>query len=159
MLLEAGKKRVVEESESSLIRFGVGAKQEGQRAGQRLLWNGDKTAFSLSFWCGTCPLLFERTGDSTETASVSEARHHLNFGLDTIDEDVVDAFMSILPGGSYVPLLLEVQPELVTPGKQGDYFSEDQVDTWGLSQRWLFPSSIFASRRSTTERTITATGV
>ncbi|MFJ4210239.1 hypothetical protein ACIPY2_17435 [Paenarthrobacter sp. NPDC089675] len=139
MLLEVGAKRKVAESGSSSVRFGEEPKQPGQWAGRRLLWNGDKAAFNLSFWCGTCPLVFERLEGATDTVSIPEVQGQLKFGVDGIDHAVLSAFESVLPAGSYIPLLLEVQPELVYPGKPGDYFSEEQVDTWGLSGFWGVP--------------------
>ncbi|MGW0841283.1 hypothetical protein ACWD26_14145 [Streptomyces sp. NPDC002787] len=39
----------------------------------------------------------------------------------------------------YLPLLLRVEPRLVLPGQEGDYFSGEQVATWGLDQFWGLP--------------------
>lgn len=139
MLMETGKTRLVSESESSLLRFGEEKKLEGQWAGRRLLWQGADPAFELSFWCGTCPLLFKRLEGATERLSLPEVQQTLNSGIENIDTDVLDAFAAILPGGSYIPMLLRVQPELVYPGRSGDYFSEEQVDTWGVSGFWGLP--------------------
>ncbi|MFK0009146.1 hypothetical protein ACIQTZ_19080 [Paenarthrobacter sp. NPDC090520] len=139
MLLEVGAKRNVAESGSSSIRFGEEPKKSGQWAGRRLLWNGDEAAFNLSFWCGTCPLVFERLEGATETVSIPEVQLQLNSGLEGIDDGVLNALASVLPAGQYIPLLLEVRPGLVYPGKPGDYFSEEQVDTWGLSGFWGLP--------------------
>lgn len=36
---------------------------------------------------------------------------------------MVDAFGALPPEGEYLPLLLSVEPRLVVPGKDGDYFS------------------------------------
>ena len=38
-----------------------------------------------------------------------------------------------------LPLLLSVQPRLTLPGQAGDYFSEEQVSSWGLSSFWGLP--------------------
>jgi len=139
MLLETGKSRLVSESQSSLLRFGEEEKSDGQWAGRRLLWQGSDPAFELSWWCGTCPLLFKRLEGATETVSLPGMQQTLNSGIENIDDGVLDAFAAILPGGSYVPMLLKVQPELVYPGRKGDYFSEEQVDTWGVSGFWGLP--------------------
>jgi hypothetical protein len=32
-----------------------------------------------------------------------------------------------------------VEPRLVIPGKEGDYFSGAQVTTWGIDQFWGLP--------------------
>ncbi|MFI5886583.1 hypothetical protein [Streptomyces sp. NPDC051554] len=55
------------------------------------------------------------------------------------DGGVIDAFGALLPEGEYLPVLLRVEPRLVVPGQEGDYFSGEQVDTWGLDQFWGLP--------------------
>lgn len=130
---------VIPEQESAVVRFGEEIKPEGQWAGRRLMWQGADPAFELSFWCGTCPLLFKRLEGATETLSLPELQETLNTGIENIDHDVLGAFAAMLPAGSYVPMLLRVQPELVYPGRQGDYFSEEQVGTWGMSGFWGLP--------------------
>lgn len=139
MLLEAGEPFVIPEQESAVVRFGEEMKSEGQWAGRRLMWQGADPAFELSFWCGTCQLLFKRLEGATETLSLPEMQETLKTGIENIDQDVLEAFAAMLPAGSYVPMLLSVQPELVYPGRKGDYFSEEQVDTWGMSGFWGLP--------------------
>ncbi|WP_404595481.1 hypothetical protein [Paenarthrobacter histidinolovorans] len=139
MLLEMGGSRLVRESQSSVLKFGQEEKPDGQGGGRRLLWQGADPAFELSWWCGTCQLLFKRLEGATETLSLPEMQQTLNSGIDKIEDGVLDAFTSLLPEGTYVPMLLRVQPELVYPGGQGDYFSEEQVDTWGISGFWGLP--------------------
>ena len=48
-------------------------------------------------------------------------------------------FAGLLPAGEYLPLLLSVQPQLVRPGEPSDYFSEEQVATWGIGTFWGLP--------------------
>ncbi len=106
-------------------------KARGTWAGRRLLGVNGRSAFELSFWCGTCPLLFERLEPSAEkTVSIPELQETLNNGLTTIDESVIDAFSALLPKGKYLPMLLEIEPTLVEPGQPGDYFAEEQHATW-----------------------------
>ena len=138
-LLETGETRVVRESKTSVLKLGQEDKPDGQGVGRRLMWQGADPAFELSWWCGTCPLLFKRLEGATETLSLPEMQQTLNSGIDKIEDSVLDAFTAILPEGSYVPLLLHVQPELVYPGRKGDYFSEERVDTWGISGFWGLP--------------------
>jgi hypothetical protein len=45
---------------------------------------------------------------------------------------VISRFGALLPQGQYQPLLLQVEPRLIYPAKEGDYFAEEQVATWGL---------------------------
>lgn len=139
MWLETGNTLFVKKSRSSLLTFGQEKRSDGQGPGRRLLWRDEEPAFELSWWCGTCPLLFKRQEGATETLSLPGMQQTLNSGIDQIDDGVLDAFASILPNGSYIPLLLRVQPKLVYPGRSGDYFSEEQVDTWGTQGFWGLP--------------------
>lgn len=56
-----------------------------------------------------------------------------------MDEKVIDRFATLLPRGSYLPLLLSVTPRLIHPVKEGDYFAEEQVATWGINGFWGLP--------------------
>ncbi|MCX5365798.1 hypothetical protein OG864_44685 [Streptomyces sp. NBC_00124] len=46
---------------------------------------------------------------------------------------------ALLPEGDYVPSLLRVEPRLILPGQEGDYFSREQVATWGIDAFWGLP--------------------
>ncbi|MFE4637827.1 hypothetical protein ACFRJ1_31275 [Streptomyces sp. NPDC056773] len=58
---------------------------------------------------------------------------------DPDDGGVIGAFGALLPEGEYLPLLLTLEPRLTIPGKAGDYFSDEQVTTWGIDQFWGLP--------------------
>jgi hypothetical protein len=139
MLIEMREPLGLGNTESAALLFGETEKPTGSWAGRRVMWNGDKEAFELSFWCGTCPLLFQRLEGSTETFSLPHVQETLNEGFEVIDDGIVDTFAELLPHGTYIPMLLRVQPTLVLPGRNGDYFSEDQVATWGLNGFWGLP--------------------
>lgn len=87
--------------------------------------------FELNLWCGTCPALFKKLNEP-ETADLGVANQRLNAGLDTIDDDVLRAYRKALPKSDYTAVLLEVTPELIEPGSRVDYFSHEQVSTWGI---------------------------
>jgi hypothetical protein len=127
-------------AQASRLRFGEDAKQEGSWAGRRLLWLDDEPAFELSYWCGTCPFLFQRLSGSNETVSIAKLERELAEGLDGLDASIIRAFSQLLPEGEYVPLLLAVQPRLVQPLEPGDYFSSEQVLTWGIDSFWGLPA-------------------
>jgi hypothetical protein len=44
----------------------------------------------------------------------------LREGLSGFDADVLAAFGGLLPVGTYLPMLLQVTPQLVTPVAEGD---------------------------------------
>jgi hypothetical protein len=100
--------------------------------GRRLLLLDERPAFELAYWCGTCPILFERLEGASTTLSLEELAALLGDGVRGLDETVMEAFGRLLPAGTYVPLLLQVTPRLVLPMHEGDYFSEEQVTTWGI---------------------------
>ncbi len=100
----------------------------------------DQPAFERSFYCGTCPFLFRRLETAQQKLSLEAVQERLTSALDDPDDGgVIDAFATLLPQGEFLPLLLEVRPRMVVPGKAGDYFSDEQVRTWGIDQFWGLP--------------------
>lgn len=89
------------------------------------------SVFELGLWCGTCPALFQRLSEP-EAADLGASNERLNAGLGAIEDDVLQMYGKVLPRSSYTALLLDVTPQLVTPGSAGDYFSHEQVATWGV---------------------------
>lgn len=138
MLLTAGSESVIG-TDDPRLRFGEEPKAQGGWAGRRLLYLEDRPAYELSFWCGTCGILFRRLDGANATASVGELSERLNAGLDDIDTVVVETFAQLLDRGRYLPLLLEILPTMVSPLKEGDYFAEEQVSTWGVNGFWGLP--------------------
>ncbi|MEU9647064.1 hypothetical protein [Streptomyces sp. NPDC048188] len=122
------------------LRFDTELQETGGGARRRLLMVDDEPAFELSFYCGTCPLLFRRLEGSREKLSLESVQEQLTGALHELDDGgVIDAFATLLPEGEYLPLLLRAEPRLVVPGKDGDYFSGEQVTTWGVDQFWGLP--------------------
>ncbi|WP_460626756.1 hypothetical protein [Intrasporangium mesophilum] len=108
----------------------------------RHLFKAGKPAFELSLWCGTCPFLFERKEGAVGTVSTDVGQiEELETGMDDINDAVVARFGGLIPAGSYLPLLLEVQPELVAPNDSRDYFTHEQVATWGVDSFWALPEN------------------
>lgn len=87
--------------------------------------------FDLNLWCGTCPALFKKLTDP-EAADLGLANDRLSRWLTEVEATVVRAYAAVLPKSTYSALLLEVSPELVQPGEDSDYFSHEQVTTWGV---------------------------
>lgn len=139
MLLSASAPRTLGVAEGARVRFGEEPKQEGTFAGRRLLFLDERPAFELSFWCGTCQFLFKRLEGANQTASLEDVGQRLADGLDGIDEEIVDRFAELLPQGMYVPMLLQIEPRLVLPSDNDDYFANEQVATWNLEGFWGLP--------------------
>lgn len=108
----------------------------------RYLFRSGEPAFSLSFWCGTCPFLFERKEGANGTMSAeADVMSELETPVQSVDDRVLAVFSSLLPEGEFLPLLLEVQPELVAPHSHRDYFTHEQVATWGVDSFWGLPEN------------------
>ncbi|MER7727424.1 hypothetical protein [Streptomyces sp. NPDC096323] len=127
-------------SSEARLRFDVELHERSGGPRRRLLMVDNEPAFELSFYCGTCPLLFRRLETAKEKLSLEDMQERLSGPLDDPDDGgVIDAFAALLPEGEYLPLLLSVEPRLVIPGKEGDYFSHEQVTSWGVNQFWGLP--------------------
>lgn len=87
--------------------------------------------FELGLWCGTCPALFQRLSEP-EAADLGASNERLNAGLDAIEDEVLQTYGKVLPQSLYTTLLVDVTPQLVTPGSENDYFCHEQVATWGV---------------------------
>lgn len=97
---------------------------------RRLTLRGEPT-FELNLWRGTCPALFKKLSEPA-VIDVGLVNERLNLGLTHIDDVTLRAYGQVLPQSTYTVLLLEIQPRLVEPGTSSDYFTHEQVVTWGL---------------------------
>ncbi|WP_308080533.1 hypothetical protein [Streptomyces sp. NK15101] len=135
-----GPRRLGVPASEAGLRFETEKREAGDGPGRRLLVVDGEPAFELSFWCGTCPFLFCRLEDARQTLSLGSVQERLTGALADPDEGgVIDAFGALLPEGEYLPALLRVEPRLVVPGREDDYFSGEQVATWGLDDFWDLP--------------------
>jgi len=97
---------------------------------RQLLVQGTPT-FELNLWCGTCPALFKKLAQP-EATDVGIVNDRLNAGLAAIDDEALRAYGKVVPKSAYTVALLEMVPELVTPSSPNDYYSHEQVTTWGV---------------------------
>ncbi|MER6677653.1 hypothetical protein [Streptomyces sp. NPDC000983] len=121
------------------LRFETEPQDSGAGPRRRLLALDGRPAFELSFYCGTCQFLFRRLEGANQTLSIESMGERLAGKPVDLDGDILRTFGSLLPRGDYLPLLLTVEPRLVVPGQEGDYFSGEQVATWGIDQFWGLP--------------------
>jgi len=138
VLIAAGPARRLGIDSPRLV-FGEEAKPPGSWAGRRVLQLDGSPAFELSYWCGTCQFLFRRLEGAKQKVSPEDAEGTLRHGIDAIDDELADIFGAFLATGTYIPVLLEVHPELVLPAAPEDYFSVEQVATWGVEPFWGLP--------------------
>lgn len=140
MIRTGGARTLGVPSSEARLHFDTELQELGGGPRRRLLMVDDEPAFELSFYCGTCPLLFRRLDTAREKLSLESMQERLRGPLDDPDDaGVIGAFGALLPEGEYLPLLLDVAPRLVIPGNEGDYFSVEQVTAWGIDQFWGLP--------------------
>jgi hypothetical protein len=139
VLIATDPARALGSKSTARLHFGEAPKPKGAWAGKRLLWLDGRGAFELSLWCGTCPFLFERLDGANGTLSIAALEERLAQGMAAIEPAIVERFAQLLDPGSYIPMLLEIEPRLVWPSAAGDYFAEEQVQTWGIDAFWGLP--------------------
>jgi hypothetical protein len=117
----------------------IGFETTGSGAGDRYLTVEGKRAYDLGNFCGTCRYLFERMEGANTTIAVGELADRLAAGVERLDDSLVDALARLMPASPYRVLLLRLQPRLVMPGSDDDYFVAEQVENegdvvafWGL---------------------------
>ena len=92
MLIDVGPVQVIGVAERPRVRFGESQKETQGWPGTRFLLLDDEPGFELSFWCGTCQLLFKRLHGANQRQSLPGLERKLIKGLDRIDESVIEAF-------------------------------------------------------------------
>ncbi|MGO9112780.1 MAG: hypothetical protein ACLP9L_26400 [Thermoguttaceae bacterium] len=126
------------ESGASLLDF-VTEGGGGWDAWDRFLTVEGKPAYHIGNICGTCSFFFERLAGANGSIDASAVRDALNSGLESIDSEAAQALHTFLPSGKYRAFLLDITPRMVTLGTSDDYFSNEQVQTWGLDHFWNLP--------------------
>lgn len=101
-----------------------------------------KKAFHIGNICGTCSFFFERldgANGSNQGISPKEINEVFQKGLKQLEDDFLSRVSLILPNGEYKILLNEVNPQFVELGTEQDYFSNEQVQVWGIDPFWGLP--------------------
>ena len=123
---------------ASSLRFGEKDHRPGWRGNRYLMLDG-REAFELTFWCGTCPFLFQRQQGATRALSPREMTDRLSRGLSGVDASVVTAAGTLLPEGEYLPVLTEIRPRLVMPGVLVTTSPPSRCGPGGLNDFWGLP--------------------
>ena len=136
LLLDAAQIKV--ETSEPVLGFVQPAYEESVGWSRYLTLEGEQ-AYFIGGACDTCAFLFERMGGANRNVSPVETSDALRAGLRGIDDGLVANVGNILPGGNYRVSLLDVTPTLVTPGAEGDYFANEQVELWDKDAFWDLP--------------------
>lgn len=108
-------------------------------AWDRYLTIEGKKTFHIGNICGTCEFFFERLEGASQGVSPGEVSSTLEEGVSQLDDDLLSKVSSILPDGDYTVSLMEVNPRLVAPGTEEDYFIDEQIRVWGIDSFWGLP--------------------
>lgn len=98
-----------------------------------------KKAFHIGNVCGTCEFFFERLEGANQGISSEEISTTLQTGISKLDSEFLSKVSFILPDGDYEVSLIEMTPTLVDLGEEEDYFSNEQVQVWGIDGFWGLP--------------------
>jgi hypothetical protein len=120
----------------------IGFEQPAQ--GDSVGWNRYLTllgerAYFIGGACDTCAFIFERMGGANRNVSPEKAAAALRGGLESVEDTLVGTIGKAVPEGNYRIILLELTPNLVKPGAEGDYFAHEQVELWGTDKFWDLP--------------------
>jgi hypothetical protein len=138
MRLKAHSIRISVKGSSSILAF-ESTGNEYWKVWDRFLTVEGKPAYHIGNVCGTCSFFFERLEGAHKSISPSEVSENFRQGLKNIDDSLLDKIKLILPNGDYVVSLLEVKPSKVSLGSDSDYFSNEQIELWGIDEFWNLP--------------------
>lgn len=130
--------RITVENSASILAF-ESTGNEYYKKWDRFLTIEGKPAYHIGNTCGTCAFFFKRLEGANQSISPTEISDRLRQGLKYLDESLLVKIKAILPDGEYVASLLEVLPVRVTPGATSDYFSHEQLESWGSDGFWNLP--------------------
>jgi hypothetical protein len=98
-----------------------------------------KKAYHIGNICGTCSFFFERMEGANKSISPREVSEQLRDGINTLDNNLLSRISEIIPNGDYNVCLLSINPSIVELGGENDYFTNEQVETWGIDGFWGLP--------------------
>jgi hypothetical protein len=112
----------------SFVTTGQGARETWDR----FIAVSGENIYHLGNVCGTCMFFFSKLKEQEEFIPPQPLIDRLNAGLSSIEGETLETLSAILPLGQYEVLLLTLQPRRVEPGQAEDYFSQAQVENWGI---------------------------
>jgi hypothetical protein len=131
-------KTIKVENSTSLLSF---SKEGGEywKEWDRYLEIEKKKAYHIGNICDTCAFFFERMDGANQSIEIHENVENLRTGINDLNEKDIEAYSSILPDGEYVPILFEIEPKLIKPLSENDYFIKEQLDLWGIDSFYDLP--------------------
>ena len=105
-------------------------------AWDRFLTVDGAPAFHLGNICDTCAFFFERKDGAGRPLGVEALARTLEAGVPALAPALVDHLATAMPQGSYDALLLRADVQATMHGEPGDYFSGEQLETWGPYGSW-----------------------
>lgn len=131
---------LVATGEASRLSFSPHLTAEGSSIWERHLLVDGHEVLALGGSCDTCPFFFERLAAANETVSPGQAvAEALRAGVERLDPELLRTLGAAVPAGGYRACLVEVEPVLVRPGDERDYFCHEQVELFGIDPFWGLP--------------------
>jgi hypothetical protein len=81
--------------------------------------------------CGSCGFFFQRIGKDAGTLTADEISARLNRGLASVDGEIIETTLPLLPPGRYWPRQYVLSPTLTRLGEFNDYYTHERVASWG----------------------------
>ncbi|WP_061248499.1 hypothetical protein [Leptospira alstonii] len=98
-----------------------------------------KKAFHIGNVCGTCNFFFERLKGANQKISMKGVIEQLSNGSIRLDSDEYFEIEKQIPEGKYIVLNMRINPSLVQLGSESDYFTNEQIENWGVDGFWGLP--------------------
>lgn len=76
---------------------------------------------------------------ANDRVQIDDAADALRSGIGAISDPIVSRIGTGLPPDEYLVCLLEIAPRLVQLGGAEDYFSQEQIQLWGIDTFWALP--------------------
>lgn len=113
---------------------------DGWAEWDRYITVNGQPAYYLGNVCGTCSFLFERLPGANAGIEVGDLTARLAVGIEDASAELIETLGQLMPGTSYLIVLLRLQPQLVRPFGPSDYFSLEQVQNeGGVDPFWNLP--------------------
>ncbi|PJZ75322.1 hypothetical protein [Leptospira neocaledonica] len=98
-----------------------------------------KQAYHIGNICGTCNFFFERMEGANQKVSQKSILETLSNDIIELNSNEYMEIEKLIPKGNYYVLKIRIVPRYVQLGTADDYFSNEQIEAWGIDGFWGLP--------------------
>lgn len=84
-----------------------------------------KKVLNMGNVCSSCPFFFKRLKEKKLSISPEDIIEKLNHGITKLEPELINSLQKIFPSGAYFVLLSQINPKLVHPNDDNDYFTRE----------------------------------